>query len=89
MARGVHIELHYCPIPTRSCMRLRLQKGTYALTSIGLESRCSRCRETWPADTEFFHSQPGSATGLSSICKACRSEWRAERRNPPQIREAA
>lgn len=49
----------YCPIPSPDVL------------AIGLEMRCSKCREYYPADTEFFFSQPNSAGGLHCYCKAC------------------
>jgi RNase P subunit RPR2 len=33
------------------------------------ERECSRCREWWPADKEFFFS--GGHGALMTICKAC------------------
>ncbi|MCY1536488.1 hypothetical protein D9M68_719480 [compost metagenome] len=84
MSRPIKSDSHFCPVPSRANLVRRLQRGLYQITAIGLESLCSDCRETWPADTEFFHTQAGSATGLSSICKACRLErkadWRAAKR---------
>lgn len=69
----------FCPIQDRDAMIRRLtRKGTiWRLADLGLEKRCSRCQEYWPADTEFWFSEPQSAGGLSSWCKACFREWRS------------
>lgn len=37
-------------------------------TDLGEEIECTRCREYWPADSEFFHKGHG---GLHTWCKAC------------------
>ena len=38
---------------------------------IGLERKCSRCGEYWPADTEFFYFQPSASGGLNCYCHDC------------------
>lgn len=81
MSRGVHIEHHYSPVPSPASLQRRLRKGLYVLTALGLEARCSRCGDTWPADTEFFHAAPNTTTGLCCMCKACHAEWRGARRH--------
>ncbi len=43
----------------------------------GLEKFCTRCVEWWPADTEFFFSDPEGQAALSYCCKACYREWKA------------
>lgn len=49
----------------------------YRETPEGTEKRCSKCREWWPADLEFFHANPnGGHLGLNYQCKACYEEWR-------------
>lgn len=45
--------------------------------SEGLEKHCKRCEEWWPADTEFFFSDPGGQGGLFYCCKACYREWQS------------
>lgn len=67
---------HYCPLPEPSLLRLRLRKGKYTFTELGLEVCCSRCRQFWPADSQFFHTAPSMPSGLSSWCIACYNEWR-------------
>jgi hypothetical protein len=47
---------------------------------LGRERRCSRCRQWWPADTEFFTVQPTQAGGLHSWCKACAAEVKSHHR---------
>lgn len=63
--------------PSASLMALRLRKQVYRLSDEGdLEKRCSRCKEYWPADSEFFYSNSGKGDGLSEHCKACYIENR-------------
>jgi len=40
---------------------------------LGRECRCSRCREWWPADEEFFYIHNGAP---HCYCKACYIEQR-------------
>ncbi len=47
-------------------------------TEIGKEKQCSKCKEFWPLDSEFFFSRlreprkDGSRRkGYDSVCKAC------------------
>jgi len=47
-------------------------------TDLGIERRCSRCREWWPADGEFWsEKRPGV---FYSWCRACFAEYNVERR---------
>lgn len=66
----------YCPIPSQAIRAHRLRTGKYQLTSLGLELKCSRCPDYWPADTEFFYPLKTDAGGLHIWCKACFVEWR-------------
>jgi hypothetical protein len=53
------------------------RSGRFIQTEIGLECRCARCGDYWPADSEFFHLTP---RGLPhSYCKACFVEYQVER----------
>ena len=45
-------------------------------TELGIEKRCSKCHEYWPADSEFFMRRKDSKDGLDGYCKACRQESR-------------
>lgn len=38
------------------------------------EKLCSGCKESYPADAEFFYRDRRESDGLRSICKACYSE---------------
>lgn len=38
------------------------------------ERFCGRCREWWPADTEFFFRRHKDSDSLSAWCKACSRE---------------
>lgn len=54
---------------------------------LGVQRRCSRCREWWPADPEFFyHDTPDR---LHSWCKACWAEYHRARRpvRPARVRK--
>lgn len=39
-----------------------------------LEKICTKCKESLPADTEFFYADKRSADGLRGTCKVCYSE---------------
>ena len=61
----------------------RLKRGTYRLDEDGmLEKRCGKCREYWPADTEFFYAQCGE---LSSYCRSCNHEHGLRHEPPPSM----
>lgn len=77
---------HVCPVLTCAQILRGLQSGRYAMTTIGLERRCSLCGEYWPADTEFFYYQPSSSAGL---CTYCHDGYRSVTgRQPGQRRKA-
>lgn len=38
------------------------------------EQTCTKCGESWPADTEFFYADKRKPLGLSLTCKACYEE---------------
>lgn len=79
----------FCPLIPASLVQRRLQTGKLAMTELGLEMRCSRCKHYWPMDTEFFFSNGGSTQdSLSSWCAGCYRAWKAEyktRLRPPPI----
>lgn len=62
--------------PTPKLMQKRLASGAYQHGEEGLEKRCSKCREYWPADSEFFYASRGEPDGLIHTCKACYQENR-------------
>lgn len=62
---------HYCPPFTPGAIGMRISTGRFVFTELGLEKRCSTCRDFFPADTEFFFSQTSRPDGLSTYCKAC------------------
>ncbi|MCY1411802.1 hypothetical protein D9M71_271940 [compost metagenome] len=70
----------FCPIPTQQTIKQGLKSGRYVLTDLGLERRCSKCNDTWPADTEFFWSAPSTGAGLHCWCKACYLAWKTPTR---------
>lgn len=47
---------------------------------LGLQKRCGRCKEYYPADREFFHHQGKGIGGLHSYCKACVAENREKKK---------
>lgn len=55
----------------------------------GNEKLCTRCNELWPADLEFFYSDPGGLAGLFYCCKACYREWLAENKAKKVAKAAA
>lgn len=61
--------------PTEKLLALRLKSGIYRYEDDELLKRCPRCKEHWPADSEFFYSTR-SGDGLSDWCKACYQENR-------------
>ncbi|TCS35830.1 hypothetical protein EDC30_109129 [Paucimonas lemoignei] len=61
--------------PTDDVLARRLKKGIYRYEDDELYKRCSRCKDYWPADTEFFYQVKGD-DGLNQWCKACYQEWR-------------
>jgi hypothetical protein len=62
---------------SESLLRKRLKSGKCRVDGDGvLEKYCSRCKEYWPADTEFYFSMGSKGDGLSTWCKACYLEWR-------------
>jgi hypothetical protein len=60
-------------------------------TELGTEAQCSRCREFFPADREFFFASKGF---IHSWCKACANDMpsmvaKAERRKHNRTAERA
>lgn len=68
----------------------RIKSGLYKEEDGQLLKRCSRCKEHWPADTEFFYSVK-KGDGLNEWCKACYQEWRYPngRKIKPQSNQGA
>lgn len=61
--------------PSVKILALRLKSGIYKMEPDGLYKRCARCKDYWPADSEFFYAAQ-SPDGLNSWCKACYIENR-------------
>lgn len=70
----------FSPLHSQKLLTRWLEKGRFAFTSYGLEKRCSKCGDMWPADTEFFHSDKGTGDQLFAWCVACVQENRIARR---------
>ncbi len=63
-----------CPAP--KLLQLRTERGAYKNGEDGLEKRCNKCLEYWPADSEFFYASCRRPDGLIETCKACYQENR-------------
>lgn len=64
-------------VVSESLLRKRLMSGKFHIGEDGtIEKRCPRCKDYWPADSEFFYSTGDKGDGLTSWCKACYIEWR-------------
>lgn len=73
-ATGRHIKLANM---AESLLTKRLKNGRCKFDEFGtLEKFCSRCKEYWPADTEFFYATSSSSDGLHNWCMACYLENR-------------
>ncbi len=70
----------YCPYLSQHALGRLLAKRIWMISPLGLERRCAKCGEFWPADTEFFLPTTTGAGVLHCWCKACYKEWRAARR---------
>ncbi len=76
--RGLKKE-HYCPLPKPKALKQGLENGKYLYTELGLEMRCTKCKQYWPADTEFFYVDNASGSGLMRICIGCAEDYRQHR----------
>lgn len=61
--------------PSAEMLQRRLKSKIYCFEDALLMKRCARCRDYWPADTEFFYSVK-VGDGINTWCKACYQEWR-------------
>lgn len=73
--RHAEIQGWYCPLPPRVIVERRLVTGRFKFTPDGLQMRCSKCREYWPFDTEFFFASK-TPEGAFHWCRACYCEYR-------------
>lgn len=80
MTQGVSISEQSEDIVHANCspelLARRLLSGLFRMEDDGLYKRCSRCKDYWPADSEFFYSNHGTPDGLNPWCKACYLENR-------------
>ena len=67
----------FSPIWPNNITNIRLKNGKAVITAIGREKLCPRCKEYWPADSEFFYTTHRNKDGLDNWCKACYREWKA------------
>lgn len=54
-------------------------------TELGIERRCTRCKDYWPEDTQFFHRH---GKGFHSYCIACIADRCYELRNEGAVRNS-
>lgn len=71
----------FAPLYRESFILAGIKSGKFQTTEIGLEKRCSCCREYWPADTTFFCIKNDR---LDTLCRACAAEKAAARRSKHQ-----
>lgn len=45
--------------------------GDASMTTIIPQKQCSKCRELFPATSEYFHRDKKSKDGLRNVCKIC------------------
>ncbi len=62
--------------PDPKTLERRIRRGIYRVETDGLYKFCNRCKEYWPADSEFFFASKSETDGLVAWCKACYIEWR-------------
>lgn len=72
--------------PELLARRLRNGRYRYDNGTQELEKRCSKCREYWPADTEFFYAWSRDRDGLAHACKACFNAYPRPGRNGQPLR---
>lgn len=51
-------------------------------TDLGPEQQCTRCKEWWPQEREFFCFDKNASSGFNCWCKACCAEDKQRRRQP-------
>lgn len=44
-----------------------------------MQKTCTKCGETFPATSEYFHKHPKQSSGLHPRCKVCRKKERTDR----------
>lgn len=55
-----------------------LGNGRYTINEDGeYEKRCARCRQYWPADTQFYGTHSQNSDRLRGHCKCCDIERKA------------
>jgi hypothetical protein len=72
-------QAYFSPVWPEKLTMFRVKHSKVIFTDIGREIMCPRCKEYWPADNEFFYSQPSATGGISSWCKCCYLEWKNEK----------
>jgi hypothetical protein len=71
----------YTPVKAARLARRTDSRSAYQLNGDGdIEKRCGKCKEWWPADTEFFYPKASTSGGLHDWCKACYIHWKESRK---------
>lgn len=52
---------------------------------LGMEKKCTRCGQWWPADGEFYPYADLVTKRLGAWCKCCTLEYKARGKNPKPI----
>lgn len=73
-SRGSEMIVQY----RESFIEAGVKTGKFKRTELGLEKRCTTCREYWPADSTFFGIKDGR---LDPNCRACLAEKTMIRRS--------
>lgn len=73
------VQVQFCPILSNHNRKCLESRGSIRMDPVlGMEKRCTSCKEWWPMDTEFFMYTGGR---LESWCRACSQEIREFLRN--------
>jgi hypothetical protein len=76
----------FSPLWSNKLTGRRVKSGKMIFTDIGREVWCSKCREYWPADTEFFYSNKKYQIGsLHEWCKSCCQAWKRAKKEKGRI----
>lgn len=78
----------FSPIWPHNLTAMRVRSGKVIFSAVGREKNCAKCKEYWPADNEFFHTNPSRSDGLQQWCKACYAEWQRNNRLKKQEESA-
>lgn len=69
---------YFSPVWPDKMTSKKLKSGSVRFTAIGREMKCCRCKEFWPADSEFYSSFSSITLGINRYCKSCMAEKKEE-----------